>query len=237
MMDQLLITHGLEWLDAVALAVFLTVWLWLGWRIGHPSTARPSVTVLMSDYRLQWMRVMVSRQPRIFDSQIMINLRQSTSFFASTCLLAIGGLLALIGNVELLDGVALRLSHLEHGGAVLQTKLFLALFMLGNAFLKFVWANRVFGYSSVVMGAVPNDPDDPQSIPLALKAGKLNGRAAINFNAGLRSMYFALCALVWLGGALVLLIGIAVTAWVVWSREFSSASREIILGNGGDPLT
>ncbi|MCC5963447.1 MAG: DUF599 domain-containing protein [Rhodobacteraceae bacterium] len=233
-MNELNVTHGLDWLDALAVAAFLAVWLWLGWRIGHPSAARPSVTVLMSDYRLQWMRVMVTREPRIFDSQIMMSLRQSTAFFASTCLLAIGGLLALIGNVELLDGVAMRLSHVEHGGAVLQTKLFLALLMLGNAFLKFVWANRVFGYSSVVMGAVPNDPDDPQSMPLALKAGKLNGRAAMNFNAGLRSMYFALCALFWLAGALVLLVAIAVTAWVVWSREFSSASREIIIDNGSD---
>jgi uncharacterized membrane protein len=223
-------THGLDWLDAIAVAVFLATWLWLGWRIGHPSAARPSVTVLMSDYRLQWMEVMVTRQPRIFDAQIMMSLRQSTSFFASTCLLAMGGLLALIGNVDLLGGIAMRLTSIEFSNSVLQTKLFLSLFMLGNAFLKFVWSNRVFGYCSVVMGAVPDDPDNPQSMPLALKAGKLNGRAAMNFNAGLRSMYFALCALAWLGGALVLLVGVAVTAWVVWSREFSSASREIILG-------
>ena len=227
-------TNGLDWLDALAVAVFFTVWLWLGWRIGHPSAARPSVTVLMSDYRLQWMEVMVTRQPRIFDAQIMMSLRQSTSFFASTCLLALGGLLALIGNVELLGGVATRLTNIENSSAVLQTKLFLALFMLGNAFLKFVWANRVFGYCSVVMGAVPNDPDSPRAMPLAMKAGKLNGRAAINFNAGLRSMYFALCALAWLGGALVLLVGVAVTAWVVWSREFASASRDVILDLNGD---
>ena len=230
-MNLLNVTHGLNWLDASAVAAFFTVWLWLGWRIGHPAAARPSVTVLMSDYRLQWMEVMVTRQPRIFDAQIMMSLRQSTSFFASACLLAIGGLLALIGNVDVLDGVAVRLGNTEHGGAVLQTKLFLALFMLGNAFLKFVWSNRVFGYCSVVMGAVPDDPAHPLSRPLAMKAGKLNGRAAMNFNAGLRSMYFALCALAWLGGAVALFIGIAVTAWVVWSREFSSASREIILGN------
>ncbi len=230
------LTQGLNWLDAIAVAAFFAVWLWLGWRIGHPSRARPSVTVLMSAYRLQWMEVMVRRQPRIFDSQIMMSLRQSTAFFASTCLLAIGGLLALIGNVDLLAGVTERLGSVDPDGAVLQTKLFLALFMLGNAFLKFVWANRVFGYCSVVMGAVPEDPAHPQSRPLALKAGQLNGRAAMNFNAGLRSMYFALCALAWLAGALVLLVGIAVTAWVVWSREFSSASREIILANqeGGD---
>ena len=228
------ITNGFEWLDALALAAFLAVWLWLGWRIGHPSAARPSVTVLMSDYRLQWMEVMVTRQPRIFDAQTMMSLRQSTAFFASTCLLAMGGLLALIGNTDLLGGVATRLTNIENTSAVLQTKLFLPLFMLGNAFLKFVWANRVFGYCSVIMGAVPNDPEHPQAKPLAMKAGKLNGRAAMNFNAGLRSMYFALCALAWLGGALTMLVGVAVTAWVVWSREFSSSSREIILGRDTD---
>lgn len=220
--------------DAVAVALFLGVWLWLGWRIGHPSASKPSVTVLMQDYRLQWMQVMATRQPRIFDAQIMMSLRQSTSFFASTCLLAMGGLLALIGNVDPLQGVATRLTNMESGSAVLQVKLFLPLFMLGNAFLKFVWSNRVFGYCSVVMGAVPNDPDDPKTLPLALKAGHLNARAAMNFNAGLRSMYFALCALAWVAGAWVLLVGVAVTAWVVWSREFASASREIILSRGDD---
>lgn len=220
--------------DAVAVALFLSVWLWLGWRIGHPSASKPSVTVLMQDYRLQWMQVMATRQPRIFDAQIMMSLRQSTSFFASTCLLAMGGLLALIGNVDPLQGVATRLTNMESGSAVLQVKLFLPLFMLGNAFLKFVWSNRVFGYCSVVMGAVPNDPDDPKTLPLALKAGHLNARAAMNFNAGLRSMYFALCALAWVAGAWVLLVGVAVTAWVVWSREFASASREIILSRGDD---
>lgn len=222
-------TSSLGMVDAVAVTVFLAVWLWLGWRIGHPSASKPSVTVLMQDYRLQWMRVMVTRQPRIFDAQIMMSLRQSTSFFASTCLLAMGGLLALIGNVDPLQGVATRLTNMESGSAVIQVKLFLSLFMLGNAFLKFVWANRVFGYCSVVMGAVPNDPDDPETLPLALKAGRLSARAGMNFNAGLRSMYFALCALAWVAGASVLLIGVAVTAWVVWSREFASASREIIM--------
>jgi uncharacterized membrane protein len=87
------------------------------------------------------------------------------------------------------------------------------------------------------MGAVPNDPDDPKTLPLALKAGHLNARAAMNFNAGLRSMYFALCALAWVAGAWALLIGVAVTAWVVWSREFASASREIILSRGDDSST
>ena len=148
----------------------------------------------MSEYRREWMRVMVTREPRVFDSQMLMSLRQGTSFFASTCLLAVGGLLALIGNVDPLVGVTENIGHLESSTGVLQTKLLLVLFLLCNAFLKFVWSNRVFGYCGVMMGAVPNDPEDPQVYVIAQKAAELNVRAALNFNRGLRSMYFALGA-------------------------------------------
>ncbi|MCC5963492.1 MAG: DUF599 family protein [Rhodobacteraceae bacterium] len=73
-------------------------------------------------------------------------------------------------------------------------------------------------------------------MPLALMAGKRNGGAAMTCNAGLRSVYFALCALARLAGSLVLLVATAVTAWVVRRREFSSASRDIIIDNGSDTL-
>ena len=155
----------------------------------------------------------------------MMSLRQSTSFFASTCLLAMGGLLALIGNVEPLQGVATRLTNMESVSAVLQVKLFLPLFMLGNAFLKFVWSNRVFGYCSVIMGAeVPNDPDHPQTLPMALKAGHLNARRGFEFQCRVALYVFrALCARLACGAHGFCWWVLAVTAWVVWSREFASA--------------
>ena len=81
-------------------------WLAIGWRIEHPGAKHPSVTMLMSEQRREWMRVFVTRDPRIFDSQILASLRQGTSFFASTCLLAVGGVLALAGNTEPLRGLA-----------------------------------------------------------------------------------------------------------------------------------
>ena len=44
------------------------------------------------------MRQLITREPRIFDATLLNALRQGTSFFASTCMIAIGGLLAVIGN-------------------------------------------------------------------------------------------------------------------------------------------
>ena len=218
-------------LDWVAVAAIVVAWLFLGWWIEHPSATRPSVTVLMSERRRDWMKVFVTREPRIFDSQIVNSLRQGTAFFASTCLLAIGGVLALVGNTEPLRGVAAEVSDMTIPVIIFQLKLGLVALFLANAFFKFVWANRVFGYCAVMMAAVPNDSDDPIAYPRAAEAAELNIRAAINFNRGLRAMYFALGALAWLIGPLALLIATLAVFWIVWSREFASTPRKIILGD------
>lgn len=228
-MDLISEIGSLNGLDGAAVAVLVVAWLALTWIIEHPTAKRPSVTVVMSEYRRQWMQVMVTRDPRIFDAQVMASLRQGTAFFASTSLLAVGGVLALIGNVDPLRGVAEDIAMVDSPAVIFQIKLGLVVILLTNAFLKFVWANRVFGYCSVMMAAVPNEIDHPQAVPMAEKAGELNIRAAINFNRGLRSMYFALAGLAWLAGPIALLLAVAVTSYVIWGREFASVPRTILM--------
>ena len=215
--------------DWAAAAGIVLAWIIIGWRIEHPGAKRPSVTVLMSERRRDWMKVFVTRDPRIFDSQIVASLRQGTAFFASTCLLAIGGVLALIGNTEPLSGVAAGVSETAVPVLVWQLKLGLVALFLTSGFLKFVWANRIFGYCAVLMAAVPNDPADPIAYPRAAQAGELNVRAAINFNRGLRAMYFALGALAWLLGPVALAVATVLVVWTLWSREFASIPRSILL--------
>lgn len=214
--------------DAAALGLYVVAAAAIGWLIEHPGTRRPSVSVLMSEYRRIWMRQFATRDARIFDATIVASLRQGTAFFASTSLLAIGGVLALIGNTAPLQGVAEGLIRAEAPALVWQAKLLLVAVFLTHGFLKFVWANRVFGYCAVMMGAVPNDPADPATLPRAAQAAELNIRAAMNFNRGLRAMYFALGALAWLLGPLALaLAAVAVTA-LLWSREFASVPRDVL---------
>lgn len=219
----------LDPLDFAAVGTIVVCWFLIGWMIEHPGARRPSVTILMSERRRDWMKVFVTRDPRIFDSQILGGLRQGTAFFASTCLLAIGGVLALVGNTAPLQGVAAEVSEMPVPVLIWQLKLGLVALFLTNAFLKFVWANRVFGYCAVMMAAVPNDPGDPATYPRAAQAAELNIRAAINFNRGLRGMYFALGALAWLLGAVALIIATVIVVWIVWSREFASLPRQILL--------
>lgn len=225
-LEHIALLSPLDWFAAGAI---ILAWLVLGWMIEHPSAKRPSVTVLMSERRRDWMKVFVTRDPRIFDSQILGGLRQGTAFFASTCLLAVGGVLALAGNTEPLRGVAAEVTEMAIPVLIFQLKLGLVALFLTNAFLKFVWSNRIFGYCAVLMAAVPNDPSDPSAFPRAAQAGELNIRAAINFNRGLRAMYFALASLAWLLGATVLIIATIAVIWVIWSREFASLPHAILL--------
>ncbi|MEM6595408.1 MAG: DUF599 domain-containing protein, partial [Pseudomonadota bacterium] len=144
-------------LDWAALVAIFGSWFLLGWRIEHPSKTRPSVSIIMGDYRREWMRQLITRQPRIFDATLLNALRQGTSFFASTCIIAIGGLLAVIGNTERLQNVAQEFSLAQDALFFWQLKLLVVVLFLTHAFLKFVWSNRLFGYCAVVMAAVPNE--------------------------------------------------------------------------------
>lgn len=216
-------------LDYAGVLMLFALWALIGWRVEHASAKSPSVSRIMAEYRREWMTQMITREPRIFDAQTIATLRQGTSFFASTSVIAIGGTLALIGNADSLMGVAQDITQMEVNRTLLEIKLLLVVFFLTNAFLKFVWSNRLFGYCSVLMAAVPNDPKDPAAPKLARKAAEVNITGARSFNRGLRSVYFGLASLAWLVGPLALMTAAILTLIVIWRREFASQSRSILL--------
>lgn len=215
-------------LDMAAVAFLLASAVVIGWLVENPPASRPSVTVLMKQYRRDWMVQFVTRQPRIFDATVVDSLRQGTAFFASACMITLGGGIAVIGNSERLDMLAADLT-LDAQGVVLELKVALVLVFVANALLKFIWAHRLFGYCTIMMAAVPNDPEDATAYPRAADAAEINITAARSFNKGLRSIYFGLGALGWLLGPWGLVATVVVTASVLLRREFMSTSREIIL--------
>lgn len=215
-------------MDLIAFAGLILAWVATGWFIEHPPAHRPSVSVLMNDYRRDWMRQFVTREPRIFDATMIESLRQGTAFFASTSMIAIGGGVALIGNTAILKGLATQLS-LEEGAIAIELKIIVVLAFMANALLKFVWSNRLFGYCSIMMAAVPNDPTDPHGYHRAGQAAEVNITAARSFNRGLRAIYFALGALGWLAGPWALIATTIITTGILVRREFASVSREVIL--------
>lgn len=214
--------------DMVALGLTLAAWLLIGWLIEHPPQRRPSVSQLMQEYRHEWMRQFVTRQPRIFDAAMIDSLRQGTAFFASASMIAIGGGVALMGNPAMLTGIAGDLP-IPADSNQLRLHALLVIAFLANALLKFIWSHRLFGYCAILMAAVPNDTTDPLAPHRAEQAGDLNVTAAKSFNRGLHSIYFALGSLAWLLGPYPLMIATLFTSAVLIRREFASTSRRIML--------
>ncbi len=216
-------------LDLIAITLLAVSWVGIGFIIEREGGKRPSVSVLMADYRRKWMIQFVTRAPRMFDATILGSLRQGTTFFASACMIGIGGGLALIGNKEQLLGIAQDLSLQNAPAIVWEAKIIVVILFLANGFLKFVWAHRLFGYCAVLLASVPNDVTDPTCLPLAAKAAEINITAARSYNNGLRSIYFALGALAWLLGATPLIMATAFTVLILWRREFASHSRSVMV--------
>ena len=215
--------------DGLAVLWLFGSWQWIGWRIEYPPKGKPSVSVLMKTLRRDWMGQFVHRDPRIFDGNILSNLRESTAFFASATMIAIGGGLALIGNVERISGLARQFDMASIPAIQWEIKIVVVLLFVVDAFLKFVWSNRLFGYCAIIMGSVPNDPRDPRALPRAMQAAEINIRAARSFNAGLRGVYFALGGLAWLAGPIPLFIAASAVLYISWRREFASGSRRILM--------
>ncbi|MBB93223.1 MAG: hypothetical protein CML68_01260 [Rhodobacteraceae bacterium] len=215
--------------DALALVLLLLTWTIISFYIEQPPRGRPSVSVLMNDYRRDWMREMVTRQPRMFDSQVLGLMRQGTAFFASASMIAIGGGLALIGNPKPLVDVAGDLSLINAPHVVWEIKLIVILLCLSHAFLKFVWAHRLFGYCAILMASVPNKADDPIAYPRAAQAAEVSITAARAFNKAMRATYFSLASAAWLFGAVPLIIATVATTAMLYRREFASQSRDALM--------
>ncbi len=212
--------------DSFAVLALLLAWLGSTAIIERKSAKNPSTHMLMESYRERWMIQMVTRQPRIFDSAVLGIMRQGATFFASSCMIAIGGCVALLGGADQLTMFASDLANTQVAPKVVwEVKILLLMILLANGFLKFVWSVRLFGYCAIVMASTPNDEEDAAAYPTAAKAAEIANHAARSFNRGMRSVYFTIAALTWLMGAIPLIVATGVTLTLIYRRGFNSRTR------------
>ena len=85
--------------DLLAPAWFLLCWVGYTYYADGERGQR-NLTRVMHIYRALWARQMLERDNRMVDTQIIANLMRSASFFASTTVLIIAGLIAVLGARE-----------------------------------------------------------------------------------------------------------------------------------------
>src|SRR5690606_16858423 len=173
--------------DALAFVLFLAAWV--GYTIYAKYRAKRSYTLssLMRRHREQWMREMLRRENRISDATIIGNLERVVTFFASTTILILAGLLTAIFASENLLKVLANL-HLSGTTSVevIQFKLFVMVLIFVYAFFKFTWSVREHIFSSILIGSAPQSSGlDSLSADkvekIALQAAKMSDLANHDF--------------------------------------------------------
>ena len=215
-------------LDRLAVAVFLLAWLGYGQFI-HAFRTRPSITRRMLDVRRAWMFSMLGRDNRIVDASLMAATMNSSTFFASTSMIALAALMGMLGKFETTFGVLNELHFTaKTSAALVEAKILLLMVVFAYTFLKLTWALRQLNYCLALIGGAPLKPTGPDREALATRNGRVLSLAIASFNAGIRGYYFALAALAWFAGpAAFLVVTLGMVAMLIW-RQFGSATAMAI---------
>ncbi|MFL5185829.1 MAG: DUF599 domain-containing protein [Microvirga sp.] len=219
-------------LDYVALAFFIIAWFGYHAAVELSPAGQKSLNKLMNQYRYRWMEQMVVRENRIVDTTIMASLMNGTAFFASTSLIAIGGVLALLQST---DSVLPVFADLPFGEP--PTRLAWDVKVVGlavifvYAFFKFAWSYRLFNYMAILVGAVPvlKESSREEALAVARQAGAMNAVAGKHFNRGQRAFFFSLAYLGWFVSAYLFIGATAGVLLGMWRRQFRSDAHDAVL--------
>ena len=223
--------EGMAAADLWAIGIFFSIWLAFEIITDHTSLRFTSLSGLMAHKRREWMLVLAERDLRIVDTSILAGLQQGTAFFASSCILAIGGCFALLGSADLVSGIYqdLPLDAKFSRGLFELKVLGLALIFI-YSFFKFGWAFRLFNYCSILIGAVdqPKIGKAEDRRRQALQAADMNIIASRHFTAGLRGIFFALGYLGWFVSAYVFISTTVFIVLVLIRRQYFSRARAVL---------
>jgi uncharacterized membrane protein len=223
--------------DLVALGLFIAAWASYAVAVEWTERGKDSLNARMHRFREVWMQRALERDVRIIDTQIMGSLQNGTAFFASTTLLAIGGVLSLLRSTsETLAMVAELPFAIQVTRAQWEMKVIGLVIIFVYAFFKFAWSYRLFNYAAILLGAMPPREalGTPEGDAHVRKTTGMIESAGRHFNRGQRAFFFALGYLGWFAGPYALMAATLATVAVMWRRQFVSQSRRALdeLGAG-----
>lgn len=236
--DRFFLIFPLTWIDAAALLLMVALWSGYQWFADYGASAHPRLSREMERYMREWFTRMAERDNRMVDVNIMRNLTRSSQFFASTTLLVLGALIALLGYVQqALDVVSGLPFTVKASHRLLEIKIMLMVLIFVYAFFKFSWAIRQLGFCATLVGAAPRQPkDNPEQYAEDIdRLAAVTSYAGTNFNNGLRAYYFALAALTWFLHPYLMLIATVWVIYILYHREFASKTLMALLGHPSPP--
>ncbi len=213
--------------DIFSLMIFVSIWIFSNVFTYLPSKKLNNMPRIQNEYRKQWLSTFYDREAKITDVTIINTLKTSTSFFASTSLLIIAGLIGgvsssekgvtLLSTLPFVEEISFELWHIKI--------LFLILIFI-YAFFEFTWSLRTYNFILFLLGSSPeNLPKDRIKIikkPFIKVTFNTLFIASKHFNYGMRAYYFSLAALVWfIDPTLMIATGLGI-AGILYNRDFRS---------------
>jgi uncharacterized membrane protein len=220
--------------DALSLVWFvLGWWSYAAFARRRAIAGRGSLLATTNRFRRLWMLQTTARENRVIDGVVVQNLSTSPSFFASTTILIIGGLLALLGATEEAAKVVKEIPFAARTSPfVFDLKLFVLAAVFVYAFFRFTWSMRQYTFGALLIASAPDpkafESGEASREEFADRAGRVVGLAAETFNDGLRAYYMAFAVILWFFSPLAFALGTAGIIYLLYQREFRSEVLDVL---------
>lgn len=213
-------------IDIGAFAWFCLCYFGYAWAVEYgPLKARRGLVAAANERRAQWMMTALKRKVRIMDAQLLTSLSSGNAFFASTAVIVLGGLTAMLGAAHDVKDRLEQLPFVTNAPLALwEVKILFLMTLMIVAFFTFAWAFRLTHYVGTMFGALPlqDDAETEQGKRHARKTAKLIGLSARHLNTGLRTIYFAIAGLAWFVSPYLFMAACAAVTVIVYRREYVS---------------
>lgn len=230
--------HVLPLIDMIALLWFLLLWVGYSWFAKNRARHTHCLSSILRSLRVDWMYAVTHKDHHIADAALLGNVERNVTFFASSTILVLAGVLTVLASNEAFVRVIEQLPF-----TVAQTANLILLKLAGMAailvfaFFKFTWSIRQFGFVSVLMGMAPtmcrSTVSDTERERYARNTAKVLDQAGHEYNYGLRAYYFALAYLCWFANPLFFIVASAVVVGVLYRREYRSRVLRALLATKG----
>ncbi len=221
--------------DWAALLWFLLAWLGYDYATTRLFPNRNAIHLGMQRVRFEWMREMLRRDIRIADATLVGHTVNSISFFASTTMLVIAGVVGVIGGIDRAYGVVAGLRFAAPmSEALFEFKLLALLGVFAVAFFRFTWALRQFSYYGALIGAAPQAAERARHATAARELEALLSYAISSYNGGIQTYYFAIALLAWfLGPGWFMLATLGVIV-ILYLHHYRSPAAKLVAGHMRD---
>lgn len=221
-------------IDAIAFFWFFTIW------IGYTRFARKRakshhcLSSILCTLRVEWMKTVAYKELHIADAALIGNVERTVTFFASSTIFVLAGVLTVTASNDAFVRVLHELPFVtQQSHTLVLIKLGVLAMIMVYAFFKFTWAVRKFGFVSILLGMAPSVSkaavDEEGKMRYAVNTAKVIDQAGHEYNYGLRAYYFALGYLCWFVSPWLFMIAAVVVMAILYRREYRSRVLRALL--------